>query len=272
MDSKTLQKAMEGDIHAFQKLFANFQEPLRSYLFRLTASRNDADDLTHDTFIRAFDKLSSFRGQSSLKTWVFQIATNLSYNMLQKRKRWTVDVTQKAKELVMENAQLRESLGRFPSTSEYARYEIKEHIDTCFTCIAKNLPIENQVALILKDIYDFALKEIMAIMSLSEGKVKYLIQNARNTLGEIFEQRCALIHKNGVCHQCSELNMWFNPQQNEQEAKVKTQMGKVSDKYDREALLALRTQLIKQIDPLKSPGNELQGKLMDCNRMAMGEI
>jgi RNA polymerase sigma-70 factor, ECF subfamily len=72
-EQETLKNALGGDINAFQSLFAAFQHQLRSYLYRLLANRNDAEDLVHDTFIKAFDKLSTFKGESSLKTWVFQI-------------------------------------------------------------------------------------------------------------------------------------------------------------------------------------------------------
>lgn len=61
MESKnieTLKKALDGDINAFQVLFASFQSPLKSYLYRLLANRNDAEDLTHDTFIKAFGSAS----------------------------------------------------------------------------------------------------------------------------------------------------------------------------------------------------------------------
>lgn len=266
-----LMAAMEGDIHAFQRLFSTFQDALRSYLYRLLASRADADDLTHDTFIRAFDNIQSFKRQSSLKTWVFTIATNLATNYLRKRNRWTEDVSQLAKNLVMADPDLQSSLATTATSSSYGKYEIKEHIDTCFTCISKVLPIENQVAMILKDIYDFSIKEIMEILNLSEGVVKYLIQNARSTLSEIFERRCALVNKNGVCHQCTELNGWFNPKQDHQKAVVALKMSRETKKYDRDALLAMRVQLVKAIDPLRSSGNELQEALMDCNRRAMGE-
>ncbi len=86
LQEQTLRKALNGDINAFQSLFSEFQNQLKSYLYRLLANRNDAEDLTHDTFIKAFDKLHTFRGEASLKTWFFQIATNLSYNYLQKAK------------------------------------------------------------------------------------------------------------------------------------------------------------------------------------------
>lgn len=271
-EEKILKSALEGNINAFQTLFVTFQHQLKSYLFRLLASRADAEDIAHDTFIKAFDKLHTFKGESSLKTWVFTIATHLATNVLRKRNRWTADVSAKAKKLVLSRPTLAGKISKVAQTSPFGAYDIKEHIDTCFTCITKNLPIENQVAIMLKDIYDFSVKDIMLIMDKTEGVVKYLIQDARKTMTEIFDQRCALVNKNGVCHQCSELNGWFNPKQNQQEALMKLKMVKESGKYDKDALLAMRTQLVKAIDPLRSEGNELQEILLNCNRMAMEEL
>ncbi|MEO1713657.1 MAG: sigma-70 family RNA polymerase sigma factor [Bacteroidota bacterium] len=162
-EKNDLKQAMEGDINAFQALFADFQDALKSYLFRLTASRADADDLTHDTFIRAFTKISTFKGNSSLKTWVFQIATNLAYNQLQKKKRWAGDVSEQAKNLVLETPSIAQRIEKTASQSPFGTYEIKEHIDLCFTCIGKSLPIENQIALILKEIYDFSVGRLFPI-------------------------------------------------------------------------------------------------------------
>jgi RNA polymerase sigma-70 factor, ECF subfamily len=266
-----LQRAIKGDINAFQNLFAEFQSQLKSYLFRLLANRSDAEDLAHDTFIKAFDKLATFRGESSLKTWTFQVATNLAYNYLEKRKRWVPDVKKQAKELVMSNQKLYNTIVQVAQTSPQAVFEIREHIDTCFTCMAKNLPIENQVALILKDIYDFPVNEICLVLSKTEGVVKYLLQDARKTMINIFDHRCALINKNGVCNQCSELNGWFNPRQNQQEALMQLELVKASKKFNREELYDLRSRLVRAIDPLNSNGTELQEVLLKCNRMVMGE-
>jgi RNA polymerase sigma-70 factor, ECF subfamily len=271
-NKQILKKALGGDIKAFQLLFSEFQNQLKSYLFRLTANRNDAEDLTHDTFIKAYDKLSTFKGESSLKTWVFQIATNLSYNYLQRQKRWTADVSEQAKKLVIGNEKLRNEIIKVHETSVDATYDMKEHIDTCFTCISKNLPIENQIALMLKDVYDFSVSEICQILDKTEGVVKYLLQDGRKTMIDIFDNRCALVNKNGVCHQCSELNGWFNPKENQQEALMKLDLVKGSKKFDRVELYNIRTTLVKAIDPLRSSGSNLQEILLNCNRIAMGEI
>lgn len=267
-----LAAALSGDINSFQLLFSEFQNQLKSYLFRLLASRADAEDIAHDTFIKAYDKLNTYKREASLKTWVFTIANNLATNYLSRRNRWTEDVSTKAKKLVLSRPTLANKIEQVGKSSPFGVYDMKEHIDTCFTCISKNLPIENQVALMLKDIYDFSVKEIMLIMSKTEGVVKYLIQDARKIMTDIFDRRCALVNKNGVCHQCSELNGWFNPKQNQQEAVMKIAIVKESTKYDKDALFAMRTQLVKAIDPLRSEGNELQEILLNCNRMAMEEI
>ncbi len=266
-----LQKALGGDINSFQKLFAQFQPQLKSYLYRLLANRNDAEDLLHDTFIRAFDRINTYQGASSLKTWVFQIGTNLAMNQLKKRQRWAADAATQAKNLVMGNEQLAQSIMEVRSTANKGRYEIKEHIDTCFTCIGKTLVIENQVALILKDVYEFSVKEIGLIMNKTEGVVKYLLQDARKTMLAVFDNRCALINKAGVCNQCSELNGWLNPKQNQQEALNAVNLVKGSKKYNRQQLYELRRVLVKNIDPLQSDGHQLQEALMRCNRIAMQE-
>ena len=224
--STIINQAQEGDIHAFQSLFVAFQDQLKSYLFRITASRVDAEDIAHDTFIRAFDKLNTFQRKSSLKTWVFQIATNLAYNQKKRRNHWTEDVSEKAKSIVLDHPNLANKIEQVNQLSACGAYEIKEHIDTCFTCISKNLPIEKQVTLLLKDVYDFSVKEIMQIVGKSEGQVKYTIQTARKTMTDIFDRRCALVNKNGVCHQCTELNGWFNPKQNQKRGKTQNKYGK----------------------------------------------
>ena len=266
-----LQAAISGDIHAFQSLFAEFQNKLKSYLYRLLADRNDAEDITHDTFIKAFSKLPTFNQEASLKTWVFTIATNLAYDHLRKLQRWQPEAQDRGADLAIGSDEVRRVFWMFHDNSPFGNYEIKEHIDFCFTCISKTLTIEHQVALILKDIYDFDVKEICAILEKTEGVVKHLLNDARNSMTTIFEHRCALINKQGMCHQCSHINEIFNPKQNQQEQLMKLDLVKGSKKYNREQLYNLRTLLVKTIDPLHASGTDLHEAIMMCVRTAIGE-
>ena len=266
-----LQSAIAGDINAFQTLFAEFQTQLKSYLYRLVTNRDDVDDLAHDTFIRAFSKIASFNQESSLKTWVFKIATNLAYDHLRKRKRWGTDAQDRAADLAISSEEIRQVFWMVHDTSPAGAYEMKEHIDYCFTCISKTLPIENQVALILKNMYDFQVKEICLILEKTEGVIKHLLNDARNVMTDIFEHRCALINQEGVCHQCSHINEIFNPKEDQQEALMKLELVKASKKYNREQLFALRELLVKSIDPLHAAGTDFHEEMMKCLRTAIGE-
>jgi RNA polymerase sigma-70 factor (ECF subfamily) len=221
-----LQSAIAGDINAFQTLYARFQSQLKSYLYRLLTNRGDVEDLTHVTFIKAFSNIATFNQESSLKTWVFKIATNLAYDHLRKQKRWQPDAQDRAADLAISSDEIRQVFWRDHDNSPAGAYEMKEHIDYCFTCISKTLPIENQVALILKNMYDFQVKEIALILEKTEGVIKHLLNDARNTMTDIFEHRCALINQEGVCHQCSHINEIFNPKQNQQEELMKLELVK----------------------------------------------
>jgi len=273
MDKNTdLKKALEGDIKAFQRLFSAFQPQLKSYLYRLLTDRYDTDDLTHDTFVRAFDKIATFKGQSSFKTWVFQIATNLAYAYLNKKKRWLPDAQDKSKSLAMSSKEIAATFLQVHQTSARGVYEIREHIDFCFTCIAKTLTIEQQIAIILKDIYSFSRKEIGMVINKSEGVVKHLLFDGRKIMIEIFDNRCALINKEGTCHQCTELAGIYNPKQTKQAELTKVKMIKAANKESSEKLYDLRANLVAAIDPLSCSGADMQDVIMQCTRQAIGEV
>jgi RNA polymerase sigma-70 factor (ECF subfamily) len=259
------------DIQEFQQQFTAFEAPLKSYLYRLLTDRQDVEDMTQDTFVRAFERLDSFKGESSLKTWVFQIGTNFAYDHLRRMKRWSPEAQDRAADLAISSEEIRAVFWQVHDNSPAGAYEMREHIDYCFTCISKTLLIENQIALILKDIYDFSVKEIVQILNKTEGVVKHLLVESRETMTRIFEHRCALINKEGVCHQCSHINEIFNPQQNQQEELLKLELVKASKKYDREALYELRTVLVKHIDPLNASGTDFHEEIMNCLKTAIGE-
>jgi RNA polymerase sigma-70 factor, ECF subfamily len=267
-----LPAALGGDILAFQTLFAQFQRELRSYLYRLVADRSDAEDLTHDTFIRAYDRLATFKGTSSLKTWVFQIATNLAYDHLRRFRRWPTDAQEQCRTLAHTDRAVQQTFLTANLTSPHGAYEIREHVDFCFTCIGKSLPLDQQVALLLKDVYDFSVKEITLIMGQSEGIVKHALGDARRTMRTLFDNRCALINKNGVCHQCTELNGLFNPKQNHHAERLKLQLATASADASSAELLALRTVLVRGIDPLNAAGTDLHDALLAATRQAIGEV
>ena len=155
------------------------------------------------------------------------------------------------------------------ATSPQGQFEIKEHIAFCFTCISKSLPLEQQISLLLKEVYEFSVREIAQILDNTEAMIKYYLHTARTRMIKIFEGRCALINKQGICHQCSELNGIFNPEQKFQEELVKIEMAREADSADKERLFDLRMKVIKGIDPFRSNAAELQLHHLEHNRKVM---
>lgn len=249
--------------------FEKIRGPLRSYLLRLTASMADADDIVQDTYIKAHEKLDTFKGESSLKTWLFAIASNLAKDNLRARKRWTENVGDLCREAAMNDRQFFSEALNIRATSAQGNFEIKEHITFCFTCISKSLPLEQQLCLFLKEVYEFKVGEIAIILDITDAMVKYYLHTGRRKMISIFDGRCALINKEGTCHQCSELNGIFNPKQKVQEELVKISLVKEAETGDKDHLFDLRMKIVQGIDPFDSNAAELQLHHLEHNRKVM---
>ena len=249
--------------------FIALQGELRSYLLRLTASLQDAEDIVQDTYLKAQTKIETFRGESSLKTWVFGIASNLARDRLRARRRWPENATDICRDETLGNPQFLQEALHLRQTSPHGDFEMREHVALCFTCVSKTLPLEQHLALLLKEVYGFRVKEIAQILSLSEAMVKYHLHVGRNTLMDIFDRRCALINKQGMCHQCTELNGLFNPKQDARIELMKIEMARQAEARSRDQLFNLRMQILQELDPFTSGACELQLHHLEHNRQVM---
>ena len=253
----------------FTKEFEQARPQLKSYILRITASVQDSEDIVQDAYIKASTKLDSFRGDSSAKTWIFTIASNITKDNLRAKKRWTENVTDICKAKALSNPSYFPEVMAIHQTSPQGQFEMKEHITFCFTCISKSLPLEQQICILLKEVYDFKVAEITEIVNTTEAMVKYYLHTSKAKMVNIFEGRCALINKEGVCHQCSELNGIFNPKQDFEIEKNKIEFAKKADNPNREHLLDLRIKIMKEIDPFNSNGSALQLHHLEHNRDVM---
>ncbi|MBK7942767.1 MAG: RNA polymerase sigma factor [Flavobacteriales bacterium] len=257
------------DIATLTAEFERNRGALRAYILRVTASRQDAEDIVQETWIKAQRSLEGFRGDSSVKTWVFAIAQNIARDHLRALKRWPEDVGDICKEAALNDPEFFREAMTIHKTSPQAQFEIREHIALCFTCVSRSLPLEQQLAVMLKEVHGFSVKEIAAIMENTEAMVKYWLHSGRGKMIDVFDRRCALINKEGACHQCTELNGIFNPKQNAQEEAVKIQMVRDAKKADKEHLFDLRMKVMKELDPFTSAAAELQLHHLEFDRKVM---
>lgn len=249
--------------------FESIRGELKSFLLRMTASVQDAEDIVQDTYLKARAKIETFRGDASLKTWVFSIASNLARDLLRAKKRWPETVTDICREEALGNRQFFQESLHIRETSPQGKFEIKEHIAFCFTCVSRSLPLEQQLVLLLREVYGFKVKEIGQIIAQSEAMVKYYLHVGRSKMIEVFDHRCSLINKQGVCYQCTELNGIYNPKQKEQEELAKIEMARDAASRSKEELFDLRMKILQELDPFESMAAELQLHHLEHNRQVM---
>jgi RNA polymerase sigma-70 factor, ECF subfamily len=269
-DSELVAQATSGDDDAFAQLVLRHQGAIKSYLYRLTACREDADDLTQEVWIRIFTRLGTFSGRSSVRTWLFAIATNVATEHHRVKARWPVDAQDKAKALAAADPEIPEVLRRTHWASPRARYEMREHVDFCFTCIMKGLPLDGHIALMLCDLYSFTPDEAAEVLGRPAGAINPLLHEARTVMTRILERRCTLINQQGVCHQCAELNGLFNPHQAEQQELAKLDLVRAAQEPAGQDLFEVRTALVRSIDPTNAAGTNLHEVMMRVVRQASG--
>jgi RNA polymerase sigma-70 factor (ECF subfamily) len=260
-DKHLVARARSGGWPALGPLVAKHDAALRAYLYRLTTHRADADDLAQETWVRVGRRIAGFDQRAAFRTWLFTIATNLARDHWRVRRRWQVDAQDRARALAESTPGVPEGLRQFASDSPRGRYELREHVDFCFTCVMKTLPLPQQVALLLAELHAFKDQESADIMGVSLARLKHLLHAARTTMGRVFEQRCALVGKKGACHQCSELNGFFNGDQAREQAKVERLKRDLRGE-DESHMLRLRAALVSRVDPLQGPGADLQDAIM----------
>ena len=86
-DIDLVERARNGDTHAFDELVRKYTPKLYGLVYHMTSNRDDTNDLLQDVFAKAYRSLKRFRGKSSFYTWIYSIATNMTLNFLKKRNR-----------------------------------------------------------------------------------------------------------------------------------------------------------------------------------------
>ncbi len=86
-DEELVLKSQQGDIHAFDELVERYHGKIYGLTYNMTSNREDAEDLTQDIFVKAYQALPRFKGNSSFYTWLYRIAVNKTINYRKKRNR-----------------------------------------------------------------------------------------------------------------------------------------------------------------------------------------
>jgi RNA polymerase sigma-70 factor, ECF subfamily len=178
---------------AFDDLVEDQRADLHAHCYRMLGSLHDADDALQDTLLRAWRGLPGFRGRSSLRTWLYRIATNVCLDAIARRPKRVLPIDYGPDE--------REAslwIDPYPDATlgvedgeaaPEARYERREALELAFVAALQHLPPRQRAALIARDVLGFSAKEAAEALETTVASVNGALLRARRTVAERLPQR-----------------------------------------------------------------------------------
>ena len=176
-----IERLRRGDGAAFETLVEERSSEIYGLLYRLTENREEARDLTQETFLRAFQSIASFRGEADLRTWIYRIAINQARNRWRWWRRRRRDSTVSLDEGDDGRQALLETL-KSDSASDPEHDALSRERERMLRKALSGLRRVYREAVILRDIEGFAYEEIAVALDISVGTVKSRLARGRQEL------------------------------------------------------------------------------------------
>jgi RNA polymerase sigma-70 factor (ECF subfamily) len=178
-----------GSPLSFADVFHEYQRPIYNYLLRMTQNRAEAEDLTQETFIRVHRGLPGFRGQASLSTWIYRIATNASHDHFRRR------ATQQARAaLSLEGTESEEEWVVDEAAPPPEQLAAQSEMSDCVQRFIQRLSPDYRAVLILSNLQDLKNREIAEALDIPLSTVKIRLHRARARLREALNVGCDFAH------------------------------------------------------------------------------
>jgi RNA polymerase sigma-70 factor (ECF subfamily) len=192
-----LEAARRGDEDAFGQLIDPHRAGLQAHCYRMLGSVADAEDALQDALLGAWRGLSRFEGRSSLKSWLYRIATNACLKTIERRpaRVLPIDYGPAADPHDVPDAPVAESVWIEPYPDELlglegglagpeARYEQRESVELAFVAALQHLPARQRAVLILRDVLGFSAREVADALDATPASVDSALQRAHKTVDE----------------------------------------------------------------------------------------
>jgi len=181
-DIVVVKKVQGGDVAAFDQLILKYRERIYGVVYNLTSNREDASDLTQDAFIKAFQSINRFQGQSSFFTWLYKIAVNTTLSHLRKNRLRTFFSLEKVQEDETNTQILAQLTDKIETDRDTYLHELQEKLNEAM----QKLSIKHRTVITLFEIDGLSHSEIAQIMECSEGTVRSRLHYAKQFLqGEL---------------------------------------------------------------------------------------
>jgi RNA polymerase sigma-70 factor, ECF subfamily len=185
-EAALLAVAQQGDERAFAQLIEGFRDELHAHCYRMLGSVHDADDALQEVMLRAWRGLSGFEGRSSLRSWLYRLATNVCLTMIGQRAKRVlpVDLTPAAEVGEGLAEPLTESVWLEPYPDPDADVERREGIELAFVAAVQHLSGNERAALLLREVIGFSAREVAELVDASVPAVNSALQRARRIVND----------------------------------------------------------------------------------------
>ena len=178
-ESELIQQIINGNSDAFRAIVEKYQDSIFRTCMGFVHNKEDAEDLTQEVLVNVYQSLKNFKGQSTLSTWIYRIATNASLNF----------VRNKSKRNIFQRI---ESILGFEKSKEIPQMAspndnpeqllIKKESNDRLFIILNSLPEKQRIAFTLSKYDDLSQHDISLVMDITEGAVESLLQRAKVNL------------------------------------------------------------------------------------------
>lgn len=178
-DSVLIAGLRESSESAYEELIARFQQPVYNVVYRMLNDPNDANDVVQEVFFKVFRRVGSFRGESTLKTWIYRIAVNEACNRrryFQRHLRQEIDFDRSAdRGWTLQDTLATDDRSPYEETLSHEQHVLLEQ------ALAGINPIY-RAALVLREVEELSYEEIADILQVALGTVKSRILRGREAL------------------------------------------------------------------------------------------
>jgi RNA polymerase sigma-70 factor (ECF subfamily) len=183
VEDQFIEKLKRGDAAAFEKLVNERSGEIYGLLYRLTENAEEARDLTQETFLRAFQSINHFRGESDLRTWIYRIAINQARNRWRwwRRRRREATVSLDEPEIGGGRLGLVATL-KSPTARDPEQHTLQNERERALQKALSGLRRVYRETVVLRDIEGFAYEEIANTLNISVGTVKSRLARGRQEL------------------------------------------------------------------------------------------
>jgi RNA polymerase sigma-70 factor, ECF subfamily len=195
-----LEAARGGDEGAFERVVEPYRGELQAHCYRMLGSAHDAEDALQETLLRAWRGLAGFEGRSSLRAWLYRIATNVSLRAIERRPKRILPVDygpagdphSEPEEPLLESVWVEP----YPDdgltdvrASPDAHYEQRESVELAFIAALQHLPDRQRAVLLLRDVLGFSPAEIAEALESTPASVYSALQRAHAAIDERLPER-----------------------------------------------------------------------------------